>query len=91
LLLWYKSLGETRKSLDCLKEGKFIPYSAMLSCVAFIRESEKDKILVIANKNYHDIDYNLPDDFRYKKDLITGEFATHSINIPAYGAVIIKA
>ncbi len=91
LLLWYKSLGETRKSLDCLKEGKFTPYSAMLSCVAFIRESEKDKILVIANKNYHDIDYNLPDDFKYKKDLITGEFATHSINIPAYGAVIIKA
>ena len=91
LLSWYRNLGEIRKSLDCLKEGKFIPYSAMLSCVAYIRASERDKILVIANKNYHDIDYNLPDDFRYKKDLISGNTSSHSINVPAYGAVIIKA
>ena len=90
LLAHYRKLGEIRRSLHCLKEGKFTPYSAMLSCVAYIRESEEDKILVIANKNFHDIDYNLPEEFKYKTDLLTGTTAGYSINIPAYGAVIIK-
>ena len=90
LVEWYKKLGSIRSSLNCLKEGKFIPYSAMLSCVAYIRQSDSDKILVIANKNYHDIDYNLPEDFRFSKDLISGNTADYSINIPAYGAVILK-
>ena len=90
LVEWYRKLGDIRKSLNCLKEGKFIPYSAMLSCVAYIRRSEEDKILVIANKNYHDIDYNLPEEFRFSEDLISGKVSDYSINVPAYGAVILK-
>lgn len=87
---WYIKLGKIRNSLDCLKEGKFIPYSAMLSCVAYMRRGEKDKILVIVNRNYHDIDYNLPEEFKYSYELITEKQASHSVNIPAYGAVILK-
>ncbi len=91
LINWYKNLGKIRKSLHCLKEGKFEPYSAMLSCVAYIRRSEKDKILVIANRNYHSIDYNLPVEFKFSTDLISGAKANYSINIPADSAVILKA
>lgn len=90
LIEWYKKLGRIRQELDCLKEGAFSPYSAMLSCVAYIRRSPKDKILVIANRNYHQIDYNLPDEFKFSYDLISERMAEHSINIPAYGAVILK-
>ena len=91
LLQWYKSLGEIRNNLTCLKEGRFIPYSAMLSCVAYIRDNGNEKIMVIANMNYHEIDYNLPEEFRYKTELITNSTTTNSVKIPAYGSIIIKA
>ncbi len=90
LVEWYKHLGNIRKSLDCLKEGKFIPYSAMLSCVAYIRKSEQDKILVIVNRNYHEIDYNLPDEFKFSHELISDTQVLHSVHVPAYGGVILK-
>ena len=90
LVEWYKHLGTIRKELDCLKEGTFTPYSAMLSCVAYIRRSKNDKIFVIANRNYHAIDYNLPDEFCFSEELISGKQINHSVNIPAYGAVILK-
>lgn len=91
LLQWYKSLGNIRNSLNCLKEGRFIPYSAMLSCVAYIRDNGSEKIMVIANMNYHEIDYNLPEEFRYKSELINNTETTDYVKIPAYGAIIIKA
>ena len=91
LLQWYKKLGEIRNNLTCLKEGKFIPYSAMLSCVAYIRDNGNEKIMVIANMNYHEIDYNLPEEFRYKTELINNIATRESVKIPAYGAIIIKA
>ncbi len=90
LLSWYRHLGEIRKSLDCLKDGKFVPYSAMLSCIAYFRESENEKIMVISNQNFHDINYNLPEEFKFKKELISSRYSQHSINIPAYSTVIIK-
>ncbi len=88
LVNWYKKLGKIRRSLHCLKEGKFRPYSSMLSCVAYIRESEKDKILVIANRNYHEITYNLPEEFKNSFNLITNETVTDSVKIPEYGAAV---
>ena len=90
LLEWYKLLGSIRRSSECLKEGRFTPYSAMLSCVAYIRKSEQDKILVIVNRNYHEIEYNLPEEFHFSQELISNTQATHSVNIPAYSGVILK-
>ena len=90
LIEWYKKLGRIRNSLHCLKEGRFIPYSAMLSCVAYIRKSESDKILVIANRNYHSIDYNLPEEFFFSKELISDQNIDYFVNIPANSAVILK-
>lgn len=91
LLSWYRRLGNIRNNLTCLKEGEFRPYSAMLSCVAYIREDEREKILVIANRNYHEIEYNLPKEFFFGKELITNTQTEYSVTIPAYSAAIIKA
>ncbi len=88
---WYKQLGKVRNSLKCLKEGTFKPYSAMLSCVAYMREAEGEKIMVIANRNYHEIDYYLPDEFKHKEELIYGAQVTDFVKIPANSAVIIKS
>lgn len=90
LLEWYRKLGEIRKGLSCLKEGNFAPYSAMLSCVAYIRSNEREKILVIANKNYHQIQYNLPDEFKNGRELITDIPLDGFVNIPAYSAAIVR-
>ena len=88
---WYRKLGKVRNGLRCLKNGTFKPYSAMLSCVAYTRECEGEKIMVIANRNYHEIDYYLPDEFKYKEELLYGAQVTDFIKIPANSAVIIKS
>ena len=89
LIAWYKKLGEIRHSLPCLKDGKFIPYSAMLSCVAYIREGKEQKIFVIANKNNHNITYNLPYEFHNTVELTRDIPVTDSVTVPAFGAVIL--
>lgn len=88
---WYRKLGLVRNSLKCLENGAFKPYSAMLSCVAYMREAENEKIMVIANRNYHEIDYYLPDEFKHKEELIYGAQVTDFVKIPANSAVIIKS
>ncbi|MBR3788479.1 MAG: glycoside hydrolase family 13 protein, partial [Clostridia bacterium] len=82
LINWYKKLGKLRHSLPCLKDGRFIPYSAMLSCVAYIRESEEQKIFVIANKNNHEITYNLPYEFWNTVELTKDIPVTDSVTVP---------
>ena len=91
ILEWYRKLGKVRNSLKCLENGDFKPYSAMLSCVAYMREAENEKIMVIANRNYHEIDYYLSDEFRYKEELIYDAQVTDFVKIPANSAVIIKS
>ena len=63
----------------------------MLSCVAYTRETEDEKIMVIANRNYHEIDYYLPEDFKYREELISGTYTKESVKIPANSGVIIKS
>lgn len=88
---WYRKLGKIRNSLKCLENGVFKPYSAMLSCIAYMREAENEKIMVIANRNYHEIDYYLPDEFKYKEELIYGSHVTDYVKIPENSVVIIKS
>ena len=85
----YKKLGEIRRSLTCLADGNFRPYSAMLSCVAYIRENENEKIFVIANRNEHFIDYNLPEEFFGGFEMLTGSRISTSVRVPAYGSAVI--
>ena len=88
---WYRKLGNIRNSLKCLGNGVFKPYSAMLSCIAYTRECEGEKIMVIANRNYHEIDYYLPYEFQYREELISNTFTNEYVKIPANSAVIIKS
>ena len=87
---WYKKLGEIRRNAKSLKDGDFIPYSAMLSCVAYKRQCEKETLFVIANRNPHEIDYYLPEEFKYQKEILSGSPVTDFVKVPAFGAVIIK-
>lgn len=89
LINWYKKLGELRHKLTCLKDGRFTPYSAMLSCVAYIRETKEQKIFVIANKNNHDITYNLPYEFHNTVELTKDLPVTESVTVPAYSAILL--
>ena len=87
---WFVKLGKIRHSLPCLKDGVFKPFSAMLSCVAYERVSEKSKIFVIANRNPHEIDYYLPEIYKHKKELISETVTSDFVKIPPYGAAIIE-
>lgn len=86
---WYHRIGNIRNSLPCLKDGVFKPYSAMLSCVAYTRENSEQKIFVAINMNSHEIDYYLPEEFKYKTELIHNTPVTQSVKINATDAVII--
>lgn len=88
---WYTRLGKIRRSCESLKDGAFQPYSAMLSCVAYIRRCKNEAIFVIANRNFHEIDYYLPEEFQNKPELISGKDSTDYVKLPPYGAAIIKA
>ena len=61
----------------------------MLSCVAYIRESKEQKIFVIANKNNHEISYNLPYEFHNTVELTKDLPVTDSVAVPAFGAVVL--
>lgn len=87
---WFIKLGKIRHSLPCLKDGVFKPFSAMLSCVAYERVREDSKIFVIANRNPHEIDYYLPEIYKYKKELISETVTSDFVKIPPYGAAIIE-
>ena len=89
LINWYKKLGEIRLSLPCLKDGVFKAYSAMLSCVAYTRETSEQKIFVIANKNNHEITYNLPYEFHNTVELTRDIPVSDSVKVPAFGAVLL--
>ena len=80
---FYKALGKIRLENNVFKEGRFIPVSANLGCVAYIREDENGSVMVIANRNIHEIHYNLPDSFQ-KSIALYGER-------PENGSVCISA
>jgi len=64
LLEWYKTLGRIRQGCRALREGRFIPVSAALGCIAYARVEGESKILLIANRNHHEIDYWLQDEWK---------------------------
>lgn len=86
---WYRKLGNIRKNRNSLKDGTFIPYSAMLSCVAYKRKSTDETLFVIANLNPHEIDYYLPDEFKYQTEILHGADVGDCVKVAPYGAVII--
>ena len=90
LISWYKTLGQIRSDCDCLKQGTFCTVSEMLGCLAYTRKDKKDEIMVIINRNEHEIDYYLPEYWYNTKSLLDGEMLGTSIKLGALEAAILK-
>lgn len=90
LVSWYRALGKMRKECDCLKRGTYQTVSEMLGCLAFTRSGEKDEIMVIVNRNEHEIDYYLPSCWHSAQSLLGGEMQTDKIKLSALEAAILK-
>lgn len=90
LLEFYRSLGNMRKNCRCLKDGEYSTLSEMLGCLAFTRKSEGDEILVIINRNDHEIDYYLPCEWHNSKAVLGCEMTGQKAVIDAYGYIILK-
>ena len=89
LVGFYKTLGKIRTENSVFKEGRFIPVSGVLGCVAYIREDANGSVMVIANRNVHEIRYNLPQNFAASKALYGENPKYGSVNIPSCSFVIL--
>lgn len=69
LIDFYRKMGKIRCDNAVFREGKFIPVSAMMGCVAYRRFDESGDILIIVNRNEHPINYRLPECFWDSKPL----------------------
>lgn len=83
LIDFYKQLGSIRRENPVFKEGRFIPVSAMLGCVAYRRYDGNGDVMVIVNRNEHSISYRLPEYYENSRALMG--------NDPQNGEVYIEA
>ena len=91
LINWYTQLGKIRKENPSLSDGSFHPVSEAAGCIAYVRSTYGNRIMLIANRNVHPITYHLPEDWHNSKLLLGGtDISYTSVDIPAYGAVILK-
>lgn len=90
LISWYKSLGKVRQQCKCLKDGSFCTVSEMLGCLAYTRSGKEDEIMLIANRNEHEIDYYLPESWHSSVSVLGGVMKHGKIKLGALEAAIIK-
>lgn len=55
----YVRLGEMRKN-PVFRDGVFVPVSAMLGVVCYLRKNENGAVAVVSNMNPHPVDYDIP-------------------------------
>ena len=90
LIEHYTVLGAMRHGCDCLKEGEYYTLSEMLGCLAFVRKSKKDSILVIVNRNEHEIDYYLPDEWHNSTAVFGAGMQGNKAHLNALDAIVLK-
>ncbi|MBQ7861565.1 MAG: glycoside hydrolase family 13 protein, partial [Clostridia bacterium] len=90
LLAHYKNLGRLRKNCQCLKDGEYRTVSEMLGCLAYIRKSNMDEIMVIVNRNEHPIDYYLPFEWHNSRALFGSHMCGDKAVISGLDAIILK-
>lgn len=90
LIKYYQRLGEIRRECSCLKDGAFKTVSEILSCLAFERIGKKEKILVIVNRNEHEIEYYLPEEWKTGKELLGNAVKEGGVHLDALSAAILK-
>lgn len=89
LYSYYRMLSSIRRSHLCLAKGAFKSVSAMLGCVAYVRELDADSIMVICNRNPHEISYYLPRDWHGCRCLTGHTVTDNAAVIPGDTAVIL--
>ena len=88
---YMKALGRVRNNEPALQNGDFIPISAMLQCVCYLRRNDTDNgILVIANRNDHPIEYTLHSGLHCKEALFNCLAFGDTIHIAPTTAAIVK-
>ncbi len=92
LLTHYKYLGEMRKNTHCLKTATFIPHHTENGVLSYIRECEKDALLLAVNTNYYDIWIEVPDNFKISPTVLYGDAPNSNgwICIKPLSAVMLK-
>ena len=91
ILDFQRFLGNFRCNNKAFTTGEFIPLSATLGCVAYMRYLEGEKrIAVIANKNPRDITYWLNWDMNEMHVVTGGEKINGGVIIPAETCVILS-
>lgn len=90
LLVHYKKLGKIRKDCSCLVDGEFCTISEMLGCLAYTRTGEKDSIMVIVNRNEHEIDYYLPEQWHTAKTVLGNCIQGNKVKLGGLDAVILE-
>ncbi len=91
LLEFYKWLGTFRKENSVFKSGEFIPVVSGLGTVAFIRESENEKLLIAVNRWCDADTITLPDDFKDGTVLYGNTPENGELRVNAVDFSIIKA
>ena len=88
---YMRALGRLRRNEAALQDGEFVPVSAMLQCVCYMRKGKDgDGILVIANRNDHPIDYHLHNGIVAERALFNCAAEYDMVHIPANTAAIVK-
>lgn len=85
----YKMLSGIRREHESLARGSFVSISAMLGCVAYARVCGDDRIMVICNRNPHDIVYYLPQEWHGCRCLTGQSVTENSASVPGDTAVIL--
>lgn len=87
LLSHYRFLAKIRSEHKVFREGAFVPISSVLGCVAYAREDENEKLIIVANNNSEEIDYVLP--HGQYKNLLGGKVNGNHLFLPAESAAIV--
>ncbi len=87
---YYTELGKMRKSCHCLKKGEYVTVSESMGCLAYVRYSEKDEILVIINRNEHEIDYYLPCNWYHTNQIFGCGMQGESVKLQPLSAIVLK-
>lgn len=92
LLSYFKALGAVRREQESLRNGDFVPVSAMLQCVCYLRRENADKqaVMVIANRNSHPIAYKMHSGIALLHPLFNCTAKDDTVYVPALTAAIVK-
>lgn len=90
LISWYKELGTFRRNNKVFVDGEFEPVSEADGVVAYKRVTDKEEIMVIANRNDVEITYYLPQEWESAECCLCGEKVSGGVKVDAIGCAILK-